>query len=67
MDYLDEKDLDEMELLGLLDFVGWRNSYKEMMNAYEDLVAEAEFKRELLKENEQLKYYEERKKENGRI
>lgn len=67
MDYLDKQDIDEMDLLGLLDFVGWKNSYKEMMNAYEDLVAEAEFKRELLKENEQLKYYEERKKANGRI
>lgn len=60
MDYLDE-----MDLLELYDFVGWRNSYKEMMESYEDLVAEAEFKRELLKENEQLKYYEERKNKNG--
>ena len=56
-----------MDLLGLVDFLESRNSYKEMMRSYADLVAEAEFKRELLKENEQLKYYEERKKENGRI
>lgn len=67
MDYLDKQDIDEMDLLGLIDFVGWRNSYKEMMNAYEDLVAEAEFKHELAREEEQLKYLEEREKENGRI
>lgn len=67
MDCLNEKDLDEMDLLGLLDFVGWRNSYKEMMNAYEDIVAEAEFKYDLKREEEQLKYLEEREKENGRI
>lgn len=60
MDYLDE-----MDLLGLVDFLESRNSYKEMMRSYADLVAEAEFKRELLKENEQLKYYEERKNKNG--
>jgi len=60
MDYLDE-----MDLLELVDFLESRNSYKEMMRSYADLVAEAEFKRELLKENEQLKYYEERKDKNG--
>lgn len=62
MDYLDN-----MDLLGLVDFLESRNSYKDMMESYADLVAEAEFKRELLKENEQLKYLEEREKENGRI
>lgn len=64
MDYLDEKDLDEMDLLGLLDFVGWRNSYKEMMYAYEDLVAELEFKYDLAREEKQLRYLEEKEKEN---
>ena len=64
MDCLDEKDLDEMDLLGLLDFVGWRNSYKEMMNSYEDIVAEAEFREECKKEEEQLRYLEEKEKEN---
>lgn len=58
MEYLDEKDLDEMDLIGLLDFVGWRNSYKEMMNAYEDLVTELEFKYDLAREENQLKYLE---------
>lgn len=62
MEYLDTLDLPE-----LLDFVNWRNSYKEMMNSYEELVSEAEFKYELAREEEQLKYYEERKKANGRI
>lgn len=64
MDCLNEKDLDEMDLLGLLDFVGWRNSYKEMMNAYEDLVTELEFKYDLAREEEQLRYLEEKEKEN---
>lgn len=64
MDCLNEKDLDEMDLLGLLDFVGWRNSYKEMMDAYEDLVAELEFKYDLAREEEQLRYLEEKEKEN---
>ena len=67
MEYLDEKDLDEMDLIGLLDFVGWRNSYKEMMNAYEDLVTELEFKYDLAREEKQLRYLEEKEKENGRI
>lgn len=62
MEYLDTLDLPE-----LLDFVGFRNSYKDMMNSYEDIVAEAEFKHELAREEEQLKYLEEREKENGRI
>ena len=34
--------------------------YKEMINSYDDLVAEAEFKYELAKEEEQLKYLEEK-------
>lgn len=67
MDCLNEKDLDETDLLGLLDFVGWRNSYKEMMASYEDIVTEAEFREECKKEEEQLRYLEEKEKENGRI
>ena len=55
MDYLDKLDLPE-----LLDFVGFRNSYKEMMNSYEDIVAEAEFREECKKEEEQLRYLEEK-------
>lgn len=62
MDYLDTLDLPE-----LLDFVGFRNSYKEMMNSYEDIVAEAEFRNELAREEEQLRYLEEKEKKNGRI
>mgnify|MGYP007032338279 CR=1 FL=1 len=62
MEYLDTLDLPE-----LLDFVGFRNSYKDMMNSYEDIVAEAEFKYDLKREEDQLKYLEEREKENGRI
>lgn len=65
MDYLDKQDIDEMDLLGLLDFVGWRNSYKEMMNSYEDIVAEAEFREECRREEEQLRYLEEKEEENG--
>ena len=65
MDCLNEKDLDEMDLLGLLDFVGWRNSYKEMMASYEDIVIEAEFREECKKEEEQLRYLEEKEKING--
>ena len=62
MEYLDTLDLPE-----LLDFVGFRNSYKEMMNSYEDIVAEAEFRNELAREEEQLRYLEEKEKENGRV
>ena len=62
MDWLDTLDLPE-----LLDFVGFRNSYKEMMNSYEDIVAEAEFREECRREEEQLRYLEEKEKENGRI
>lgn len=55
MDYLDNLSLSE-----LFGFLEYRNSYKEMMNSYDDLVAEAEFKHELAREEEQLKYYEEK-------
>lgn len=60
MDWLDTLDLPE-----LLDFVGFRNSYKEMMASYEDIVTEAEFREECKKEEEQLRYLEEKEKENG--
>ena len=60
MDYLDNLSLSE-----LFGFLEYRNSYKDMMESYADIVAEAEFKRELARENEQLKYLEEKEKENG--
>lgn len=62
MDYLDSLSLSE-----LFEFLEYRNSYKDMMNSYEDIVAEAEFKYDLKREEEQLKYLEEREKENGRL
>lgn len=60
MDYLDLMDLPD-----LLDFVGWRNSYKEMMTSYEDLICESEFRAECRREEEQLKYLEKKEKANG--
>lgn len=60
MDYLENLSLSE-----LFGFLEYRNSYKDMMNSYEDLVAEAEFKHELAREEEQLKYLEEKEKING--
>lgn len=54
MDYLDLMDLPE-----LLDFVGWRNSYKEIIDSYEDIVAENEFRAECKREDEQLRRLEE--------
>lgn len=62
MEYLDTLDLPE-----LLDFVGFRNSYKEMIASYEDIVAEAEFREECRREEAQLRYLEEKEKENGRV
>lgn len=55
MDYLDNLSLSE-----LFGFLEYRNSYKDMMESYADLVAEAEFKYELAKEEAQLKYLEEK-------
>lgn len=55
MDYLDNLSLSE-----LFGFLEYRNSYKDMMNFYEDIVAEAEFKYDLKREEEQLKYLEEK-------
>lgn len=60
MDYLDNLSLSE-----LFGFLEYRNSYKEMMNSYEDIVAEQEFRYELAREEEQLKYLEEKEKING--
>lgn len=59
MDYLENLSLSE-----LFGFLEYRNSYKEMMNSYEDIVAEAEFKHELAREEEQLRYLEKKEKEN---
>ena len=55
MDYLENLSLSE-----LFGFLEYRNSYKDMMESYDDLIAEAEFKHELAREEEQLKYYEEK-------
>lgn len=63
MDYLDQ--IDNMSLEELLDFLEYRNSYKDMMESYADLVAEQEFRDELAREEEQLKYLEEKEKING--
>lgn len=59
MDYLENLSLSQ-----LFGFLEYRNSYKEMMNSYEDLVAEAEFRYDLEREEEQLRYLEEKEKEN---
>jgi hypothetical protein len=40
------------------DYLEWRNNYKEM--SYEDMVCEAEFREECKREDEQLKYLEEK-------
>ena len=60
MDYLENLSLSE-----LFGFLEYRNIYKDMMESYADLVAEAEFKHELAREEEQLKYLEEKEKVNG--
>ena len=59
MDYLDNLSLSE-----LFGFLEYRNSYKEMMNSYEELVSEAEFKYELAREEEQIKFLEGKEKVN---
>lgn len=55
MDYLDNLSLSE-----LFGFLEYRNSYKDMMESYENIVAEQEFRDELAREEEQLKYLEEK-------
>ena len=55
MDYLDNLSLSE-----LFDFLEYRNSYKDMMESYENIVAEQEYRDELEKEEAQLKYLEEK-------
>lgn len=55
MDYLENLSLSE-----LFGFLEYRNSYKDMMESYADLVAEQEFRYELAREEEQLKYLEEK-------
>ena len=60
MDYLDNLSLSE-----LFGFLEYRNSYKDMMESYEDIVAEQEFRDELAREEEQLKYLEEKENANG--
>ena len=60
MDYLENLSLSE-----LFGFLEYRNSYKDMMESYADLVAEAEFREECRREEEQLKYLEEKESKNG--
>lgn len=52
--------LDNLSFSELFEFLEYRNSYKDMMESSADLVAEAEFKHELAREEEQLKYLEEK-------
>lgn len=56
MDYLENLSLSE-----LFGFLEYRNSYKDMMESYENIVAEQEFRDELAREEEQLKYLEEKR------
>lgn len=60
MDYLDNLSLSE-----LFDFLEYRNSYKDMLISYDDLVAEAEARYEYEREEKQLKYLEEKEKEEN--
>ena len=60
MDYLDNLSLSE-----LFGFLEYRNSYKDMMESYENIVAEQEFRDELEREEAQLKCLEEKEKING--
>lgn len=55
MDYLENLSLSE-----LFGFLEYRNSYKDMMESYADIVAEQEFRDELAREEAQLKYLEEK-------
>jgi hypothetical protein len=56
MDYLDQ--IDNMSLEELFDFLDYRKGHKVDP-------AEAEFRYELAREEEQLRYLEEKEKENG--
>lgn len=58
MDYWDL--MDNLSLSELFDFLEYRNSYKDMLISYDDLVAEAEARYEFEKEEAQLKYLEEK-------
>ena len=50
--------IDNMDLSELFGFLEYRNAYKEMMDSYEDLVAEEEFRYESEREERQLEYLE---------
>ena len=59
--------LDDLSLSELFGFLEYRNSYKDMIESYEDLVMEAEARYEYEREEAQLKYLEEKEKEkNGK-
>ena len=57
--------MDNLSLSELFGFSEYRNSYKDMMESYEDLVMESEFRYEYEREEAQLKYLEEKEKENN--
>ena len=57
--------IDNMDLPELLDFIGFRNSYKEMINSADDLVTEAELKSDFEREEKQIKFLEEKEKEKN--
>lgn len=60
MDYWDL--IDNMSLSELLNFAESRRAYKEMIDSYEDLVAEEEFRYESEREERQLEYLEKESK-----
>lgn len=67
MDYWDL--IDNLSLSELFEFLEYRNSYKDkdMLNSYEDMVAEAEARFEFEREEAQLKYLEEKENKNEHI
>lgn len=65
MDYWDL--IDNLSLSELFEFFEYRNSYKDMLISYEDMVAEAEARFEFEREEAQLKYLEEKENKNEHI
>lgn len=54
-----KEEIDNMDLPELLDFVGFRNSYKDMLESADELIIKAEARKDEEKEEEQLKRLEE--------
>lgn len=52
--------IDDLSLSELFRFLKYRNSYKDMIESYEDLVMEVEARYEYEREEAQLKYLEEK-------